>query len=35
MLDDLFRLSINLQLKNAANDPIVIDLDNIVMVETQ
>lgn len=35
MLDDLFRLSINLQLKNAANDPIVIDLDNIIMVETQ
>jgi hypothetical protein len=35
LLDDLFRLSINLQLKNAANDPIVIDLDNIIMVETQ
>ena len=35
MLDDLFRFGINLQLKNAANDPVVIDLDNIIMVETQ
>ena len=35
MLDDLFSLGLNLGLKNAANDPIVIDLDNIIMVETQ
>lgn len=35
MLYDLLSLGLCLQLKNAANDPIVIDLDNIIMVETQ